>query len=141
MSDKLLLQETEKGTSDSSSTKSPSEPLQHEQNIADYVNDEDVAKTSNVVSESSSPRYIDGVQSLLENGDSSYLFEQDQSDESLDEEDNFKKMLVTPVSGYMLPKIENGDYPELDAVNSCYLGFHGHDHDDNEDQSFGFWPY
>jgi len=131
LSDKLLLQETEKGTSDSSSTKSPSDPLQQD-HVVDFVNDEDVTKTSNV----------DGIQSLLEHGDSSYLFEQDQSDEqSLDEEDNFGKMFVTPVSGYMLPKIENGDYPELDAVNSCYLGFNGHDHDGNEDQSFGFWSY
>ncbi|KAI3785713.1 hypothetical protein L1987_44838 [Smallanthus sonchifolius] len=145
LSDKLLLQETEKGSSDSSSTKSPSESLQPEQ-IADYVNDEDVTKNSNVgvktvESESSSPRYADGTQSLLEHGDSSYLFEQDQSDESLDEEDNLGKMFVTPVSGYMLPKIENDDYPELDGVNSCYLGFNGHDQDDNEDQSFGFWSY
>ncbi|KAJ0527647.1 putative transcription factor homeobox-WOX family [Helianthus annuus] len=129
LSDKLLLQETEKGTSDSSSTKSPFEPLQQE-HVADCVNDEDVTKTSN-----------DGIQSLLERGDSSYLFEQDQSDESLDEEDNFGKMFVTPVSGYMLPKIENSEYPELDAVNSCYLGFNGHDHDGSEDQSFGFWSY
>ncbi|XP_076914634.1 homeobox-leucine zipper protein HAT5-like [Bidens hawaiensis] len=121
LSEKLNLQETDKGASDSSSTKSPSEPLQQEQ-VADCVNDEDVTKASNV-------------------GDSSCLFEHDQSDESLDEEDNFGKMFVTPVNGYMLPKIEDGDYPELDVVNSCYLGFHGHDHDGNEDQSFGFWSY
>ncbi|KAL8250466.1 hypothetical protein R6Q59_034159 [Mikania micrantha] len=143
LSEKLLLQETVKGTSDSSSTKSPSESLQQEQ-MADCLNNEDVSNASNVVvktvvSESTSPRCVDMTQSLLEHGDSSNLFEQDQSDGSLDEEDNFGKLFATPVSSYMLPKIENGDYPELDAVNSCYLGFH--DHDDNEEQSFGFWPY
>ncbi|KAI3521735.1 hypothetical protein L1887_11207 [Cichorium endivia] len=138
LSDKLLLQETEKGASDSSSTKSPSEPLQQEQ-VADCLNDEDVSKTSNVgvKSDSSNPRYVD----LLERGDSSYLFEQDQSDESLDEEDNLEKMFVTPVSGYMLPKIESCHYPELDAVNSSYLGFPGHGDDEDEDQHFGFWSY
>ncbi|KAI3759330.1 hypothetical protein L6452_07070 [Arctium lappa] len=132
LNDKLLLQETEKGTSDSSSTKSQSEPLQQEQ-IADCVNDEDVSKTSinNIA--------VNGVESILEQGDSSYMFDQDHSDESLDEDDNFGKMFVTPVSGYMLPKIESGDYPELDAVNSCYLGFPGHDQDQDQDQSFGFW--
>lgn len=139
LSDKLLLQETEKGTSDSSSTKSLSDPLQQEQ-IADCVNDEDVSKTTSNIA-------VNGVHSILEQGDSSYMFDQDHSDESLDEDDNFGKMFVTPVSGYMLPpKIESGEYPELDAVNSCYLGFPGHedqDHDQiqdhDEDQSFCFW--
>ncbi|XP_024970780.1 homeobox-leucine zipper protein HAT5-like [Cynara cardunculus var. scolymus] len=139
LSDKLLLQESEKGTSDSSSTKSLSEPLQQEQ-IADCVNDEDVSKTSDIA--------VNGVQSILEQGDSSYMFDQDHSDESLDEDDNFGKMFATPVNGYMLPpKIKTGEYPELDAVNSCYLGFPGHDEDHDqiqdpihdEDQSFGFW--
>lgn len=138
LSDKLLLQEMEKGTSDSSSTKSPSEPLQQEQ-AADCLNDEDVSKNSNVgvrsdLTESNSPRYVD----LLERVDSSYLFEHDQSDESLDEEDKLEKMFV---SGYMLPKIENGEYPELDVVNSSYIGFPGHGEDEDEDQTFGFWSY
>lgn len=139
LSDKLLLQEAEKvNTSDSSSTKSPCEPLQQEQ-VVDYVNDDVGVKS--VVSDSSSPGYVDGVQSLLERVESSYLFEQDQSEESLDEDENLEKMFVT--SGYMLPKIENGDYLELDAVNSCYLGFtgHGNDQDQDHDQTFGFWPY
>nr|XP_043615172.1 homeobox-leucine zipper protein HAT5-like isoform X1 [Erigeron canadensis] len=135
LNEKLSMQETEKGTSDSSSTKSPFDPLQQEQ-VTDCMND-DVAIKS-VVSDSSSPGY--GVQSLLERGDSSYLFEQDQSDGSLDEEDNLDKMFV---SGYMLPKIECGEYPKLDVVKSCYLGIpcqdHGDDHD--QDQSFGFWSY
>ncbi|CAH1422509.1 unnamed protein product [Lactuca virosa] len=135
LSDKLLLQEMEKGTSDSSSTKSPSEPLQQEQ-AADCLNDEDVGVRSDAT-ESSSPQYVD----LLERGDSSYLFEQDQSDESLDEEDKLEKMFVTTVSGYMLPKIESGDYPELDVVNSSYLEFPSHGEDEDEDQPFGFWSY
>lgn len=129
LSDKLLLQETEKGTSDSSSTKSPSDALHLEQ-VVDCVNVQDVA------SDSSSPKYVDGVESFLERVDSSYLFEQDQSDESIDEEDNLDKMFVTPLSGYLLPKIENCDYPEH------YIGlFPSHDHDHDQDQSFGFWSY
>lgn len=154
LSDKLLVQQqTEKGTCEhsSSTTKSPpSQPLQQEP-VADCVNDErhvsNGAYVQDVLSESSSQKYIDGPISI---GDSSYLFDQDHSDESLDEEDNLEKMFVTPVvSGYMLPKIENDeDYPaELDAVNSCYLqlGFHGnyngHSDHDHQDQSFGFWSY
>ncbi|KAL4584028.1 hypothetical protein LXL04_008618 [Taraxacum kok-saghyz] len=141
LSDKLLLQEMEKGTSDSSSTKSPSEPLQQEQ-AADCLNDEDhISKTSIVdvnsdLTGSSSPRYAD----LLERGNSSYLFEHDQSDESLEEEDKLEKMFVT---GYMLPKIKSGDYPELDVVNSSYIGFpgQGEDEDEDQDQPFGFWSY
>lgn len=131
LSDKLILQETEKGTSDSSSTKSPSEALQQEQ-VADCVNVQDVA------SDSSSPKCVDRVQSFLERGDSSYLFEQDQSDGSIDEEDNLEKIFVTPLTGYLLPKIENCDYPDH------YLGLlpsHDHDHDHDQDRSFGFWSY
>ncbi|CAI9283516.1 unnamed protein product [Lactuca saligna] len=95
----------EKGTSNSSSTKSPSEPLQQEQ-AAECLNDEDVG-----------------------------------SDESLEEEDMLEKMFVTPVSGYMLPKIECGDYPEQEVVNSSYLEFPIHGEDEDEDQPFGFWSY
>ncbi|CAI9297039.1 unnamed protein product [Lactuca saligna] len=125
----------EKGTSNSSSTKSPSEPLQQEQ-AAECLNDEDVGVRSDVT-ESSNPQYVD----LLERGDSSYLFEQDQSDESLVEEDMLEKMFVTPVSGYMLPKIECGDYPEQEVVNSSYLEFLSHGEDEDEDQPFGLWSY
>ncbi|XP_071710816.1 uncharacterized protein [Rutidosis leptorrhynchoides] len=129
LSGKLLQQETEKGTSDSSSTKSPCEPLQQEQ-VTDCVND-DVAVVS-VESYSSSPGYLSDVQSLFERGESTYLFEPDQSDGPLDEEASLETMFVNTISSFLLPKIESGDYS-----NSYYLGFNVHD----QDQPFGFWSY
>ncbi|KAI3777558.1 hypothetical protein L1987_47358 [Smallanthus sonchifolius] len=145
LSEKLLQKETKKGASDSSSTKFPCLQIQQE-SVVD-CDDQYVSRTSNVeyvqdvVSDSSSPKYIDRVQCLLERSDSSYLFKQDQSDESLDEEDNARKMFVTPVNSCMLPKIKNDDHPELDYVNSWYLEYHGHDHDHDQDRSFCFWSY
>ncbi|XP_076947604.1 homeobox-leucine zipper protein HOX16-like [Bidens hawaiensis] len=124
LSDKLLQQETEKGSFDTSSTKCVSFRIQHEP-VADCLNDEHISKNLNVgdvMSDSSSPKYADEVQCLLDQGDFSYLFDHDQTDESLDEEDNLGKMFVTAASGYMSPKIINSDDQELD-------------------QSFCFWSY
>ncbi|KAI3761321.1 hypothetical protein L1987_51733 [Smallanthus sonchifolius] len=81
LSEKLLQQETEKGASDSSSTKFPS--LQIQQEPVCVNDDQYVSRTSNVecvqdvVSDSSSPKYIDRVQSLLEFHDHDH--DQDQS--------------------------------------------------------------
>ncbi|KAI3736734.1 hypothetical protein L2E82_26718 [Cichorium intybus] len=125
LSDKLMIQE--KGTSDSSSTKSPSEP-QLCQQILEHGYEEDLSKNTN-------PTYGMGgnLSTVFERGDSSYIFEQEQSDGSLDEENNnFGKIFLPSVDGYASPKIENAD---VHAVNSYYLGLPG------DDQAFGFWSY
>lgn len=122
LSDKLLLQE--KGTSDSSSTKSPSEPQQ--------ILDEDVSK--NMKTNRDHFGFEDGVHtiSLLERGDSSYVFEQDQSDGSVDEVENFSKMFLPSADEL---KMDNSEFQDPHSVNSCYLGLPG------DDQAFGLWSY
>ncbi|KAL4559236.1 hypothetical protein LXL04_031371 [Taraxacum kok-saghyz] len=125
LSDKLMIQE--KGTSDSSSTKSPSEP-QLCQPIPDCGYEEDLSKNMD-------PAYKPegNLDVVFEGGDSSYIFEQEQSDVSLDEENNnFGKIFLPSGEGYTSPKIENVD-PH--SVNSYYLGLPG------DDQGFGFWSY
>ncbi|CAH1443047.1 unnamed protein product [Lactuca virosa] len=121
LSDKLMIQE--KGTSDASSTKSPCEPQ-----LCEPVLEENLSKNMNPTCEPEGDLNV-----VFERGDSSYVFEQEQSDGSLDEEnDNFGKMFLPSMDCYTSPKIENVD-PH--AANSYYLGLAG------DDQAFGFWSY
>ncbi|KAM0035598.1 putative transcription factor homeobox-WOX family [Helianthus debilis subsp. tardiflorus] len=127
LSDKMMLQE--KGTSDSSSTKSLSQPKP-----CQHVVEEDVSKNTNTGygQNGNFTEKIDELNnvvynSLVERVDSSYVFEQDQSDGSLDEENTLSKMLMPNVDGYT-QKIETDR-------NSVYLGLPG------DDQAFGFWSY
>ncbi|KAI3685144.1 hypothetical protein L6452_34378 [Arctium lappa] len=133
LSDKLLLQE--KGTSDSSSTKCPCEPQTCRQILDDDVSKN--VKTNNGDHHSSvkSIGFEDGVHtiSLLERGDSSYVFEQDQSDGSVDEEENFSKMFLPSVDELKMEN--NSEYHDSHQVNSCFLGLPG------DDQAFGLWSY
>ncbi|KAL8225652.1 hypothetical protein R6Q57_018209 [Mikania cordata] len=135
LSDKMMLQE--KGTSDSSSTKSPSPPQ-----LSQHVIEEDVSKNMNKAYGQNGNfttkivEFDNLVQaSLIERVDSSYVFEQEQSEESLDEENNLSKMFLPSFDGYKSPKIENGTYTCPHSVNSYYLGLPG------DDQAFGFWSY
>ncbi|CAH2040914.1 unnamed protein product [Thlaspi arvense] len=143
---KLLLKQTEKGSSESSNTNQQSQaPLNAP--IADSGSEgevskisiqackqEDLSSTKSDVLDSESPCYIDGDHSsFLEPGDSSYVFEPDQSDLSQDEEDNLSKSLMHPPT-YVFPKIEDVDYPNPSANSGCF-GF------PVEDQTFGFWSY
>ena len=65
---------------------------------------EDISSARSDILDSDSPHYTDGVHSaLLEHGDSSYVFEPDQSDMSQDEEDNLSKSLYP---SYLFPKFE-----------------------------------
>lgn len=136
LSDKLMLQE--KGTSDSSSIKSAFEPQACKQTLVHRF-EEDVSKNMNTGNGQNdnftekSVEFDNGVHtSLLERVDSSYVFEQEQSEGSLDEENNFNKMFLPSMDCYTSPKIENGVYTDPHSVNSCYLG---------DDQAFGFWSY
>ena len=125
LTDKLFLKEKEKGSSELSDKDALSqEPPKRA--IADSASEGEVSKISTVackqedissaksdIFDSDSPHYADGVHSsLLEAGDSSYVFEPDQSDLSQDEEDNFSKSLLPP---YVFPKLEDDDYSDPPA--------------------------
>nr|XP_043635664.1 homeobox-leucine zipper protein HAT5-like [Erigeron canadensis] len=139
LSDKLILHE--KGTSDSSSTRSPFEPELCKTHV-DHGCEEDISKTmsteygqNGTIIEKSVVADKEVYMSLLERVDSSYVYEQEQSDGSLDEENNLSTMFQPLVGDYTLPKVENGGYAEPHSVNSYYLGLPG------DDQAFGFWSY
>ncbi|PRQ16103.1 putative transcription factor Homobox-WOX family [Rosa chinensis] len=144
LSDRLRLKDEEMANSEQSDTnKSNQEPQQMP--IAESVSSEgEVSKLSVVackedltsvksdIFDSDSSHYTDGVHSsLLERGDSSYIFEPDQSDLSQDEEDNLSKTLLPP---YIFPKLEDVDYTDPPA-NSCNFGFPVEDH------AFWSWSY
>ncbi|BFG32702.1 hypothetical protein CerSpe_189760 [Prunus speciosa] len=137
LSGKLLHKEKKSETSELSDTNKVSqEPPQNP--TADSLSECEVSKVSAVASkqedlssgksdifDSDSPHYTDGVHSsILEPGDSSYVFEPDQSDLSQDEEDNLSKSLLPP---YIFPKLEDVDYSDTPA-NSCHFGFPVEDH-------------
>ncbi|XP_037494001.1 homeobox-leucine zipper protein HAT5 [Jatropha curcas] len=85
---------------------------------------EDMSSAKSDIFDSDSPHYTDGVHSsLLEAGDSSYVFEPDQSDLSQDEEDNLSKSLLPP---YVFPKLEDADYSNPESF---------------EDHAFWCWSY
>ncbi|XP_071737464.1 uncharacterized protein [Rutidosis leptorrhynchoides] len=133
LSDKLMLQE--KGTSDSSSTKNLSQPQLSKQNL-DHGCEEVVSKDMNSNVEKSVEFDNGGLTSLLERVDSSYVFDREQSEGSLNEENNFNKMFLPLLDNYYnTPKIENDEYTDSHSMNSCYLGLPG------DDQAFGFWSY
>ncbi|KAK2984355.1 hypothetical protein RJ640_005371 [Escallonia rubra] len=146
LTDELLVKEKEKGSWESSDTEKLSEASVQE-HTADLVSEGEVSKNSTLefkqedinsansdLIDSDSPHYADGGHSsLLERGDSSYVFEHDQSDLSQDEEDNLRKCLLPPLS-YVFPKLEDADYPDPPA-NSCYFGF------PSDENAFGFWSY
>lgn len=142
ITDKLLVKEKENENSklSHSSSLSASPPkgsstdsvCEDEVSKVSAVKQEDLSSAKSDVFDSESPHYTDGVHSsLLEPGDSSYVFEHEQSDLSQDEEDDISKNLLNPA--YSFPKIEDADY--CDPQSSCYYGFQ------DEDQAFGLWPY
>ncbi|KAA8540926.1 hypothetical protein F0562_024936 [Nyssa sinensis] len=148
LTDKLLVKEKGTGNLDLSETNKQCKTLPQEP-CADSVSEgevskvmimpckqEDLSSAKSDVFDSESPHYTDGGVNhspLLEPGDSSYVFEPEQSDLSQDEEDNLSNSWLPPPS-YGFPKIEDADYPSP-PTNSCYFGF------PVEDQAFGFWSY
>ncbi|TKY73423.1 Homeobox-leucine zipper protein HAT5 [Spatholobus suberectus] len=93
---------------------------------------EDISSAKSDMFDSESPHYTDGVHSaLLETGDSSYVFEPDQSDVSQDEQDNLSKTLLPP---YIFPKLEDVDYSDP-PHSSCHFGI------PEEDQTIWSWSY
>ncbi|KAF2311352.1 hypothetical protein GH714_021993 [Hevea brasiliensis] len=136
LTDKLLLRE-DKGNLELSDKETLSKEPQKKP-IGDSTSEGEVSKVSIVackqedissaksdIFDSDSPHYTDGVHSsLLEAGDSSYVFEPDQSDLSQDEEDNLSESLLPP---YVFPKLEDGDYSDPPASF--------------EDHAFWCWSY
>ncbi|KAF7838417.1 homeobox-leucine zipper protein HAT5 [Senna tora] len=96
---------------------------------------EDISSAKSDIFDSDSPHYTDGVHSasLLEPGDSSYVFEPDQSDLSQDEEDN-NLISKTLFPSYIFPKLEDVDYSDP-PESSCSFGFPVEDH------AFWSWSY
>jgi len=146
LQDKLLLREKERGISELSDTnKLSQEPLQKP--VAESISEGEASKVSIVackqedmssaksdIFDSDSPHYTDGVHSaLLEPGDSSNVFEPDQSDLSQDEEDNLN-LSKSLLPAYIFPKLEDVDYSDP-SENSCNFGFPADDH------AFWSWSY
>ncbi|KAK0587616.1 hypothetical protein LWI29_025868 [Acer saccharum] len=103
---------------------------------------EDISSAKSDIFDSDSPHYTDGVHSNslleMETGDSSYVFEPDQSDLSQDEDDNnliINKTVLLPT--YIFPKLEeiDDDYSDPPVTNSCNFGF------PIEDHAFWSWTY
>ncbi|KAI3440627.1 Homeobox domain-containing protein [Psidium guajava] len=92
---------------------------------------EDICPGKSEILDSDSPN--GGHSPLIEHGDSSYAFEPDPSDTSLDEEDLQNENLQHPC---VFPKLEEtqDEYP-IPSANSCHFGF------PPEDQAFWPWPY
>ncbi|KAK2663961.1 hypothetical protein Ddye_002535 [Dipteronia dyeriana] len=103
---------------------------------------EDLSSAKSDIFDSDSPHYADGVHSNslleMETGDSSYVFEPDQSDLSQDEDDHkliINKTVLLPT--YIFPKLEetDEDYSDPPVTNSCNFGF------PIEDNAFWSWTY
>uniref|UniRef100_A0A9I9CE08 Homeobox-leucine zipper protein n=1 Tax=Cucumis melo TaxID=3656 RepID=A0A9I9CE08_CUCME len=132
LTDKLLHKEKERGNSVLSEVDKFGEELPHnlvaDSNLEDEVSkssklgckQEDISSVKSDLCDSDSPHYTDGVHSsLLEPGDSSYIFDPDQSDLSQDEEDNLGRNLLPP---YIFPKLEDVDYSDP-PTSSCNFVF------------------
>lgn len=144
LTDKLLLRDKESGNFELSDTNKSEEPLENPV-AAESVSEGEVSKVSIVgckqeeissvksdIFDSDSPHYTDGVHSsLLDAGDSSHVFEPEQSDLSQDEEDNLSNSLLPP---YIFPKLEDVDYSDP-PENSCNFVFPVEDH------AFWSWSY
>lgn len=149
LSDELAKREKERESNSElseNSNKLSEEPV--EKPIAESASEGEISKVSTVVCQqedissvksdifdSDSPRFTDGVHSnpLMEPGDSSYVFEADQSDLSQDEDDNLISRGFLP-SSYIFPKLEDVDYSDPPAT-SCKFGYPVEDH------PFWSWPY
>lgn len=126
LTDKLILKDKERSNSVvSEDDKFGEEPPQ---NLVDEASkssklgckQEDMSSVKSDIFDSDSPHYTDGVHSsLLDPGDSSYIFDPDQSDLSQDEEDNLGKNLLPPC---IFPKLEDVDYSDP-PTSSCNFVF------------------
>ncbi|KAF8399412.1 hypothetical protein HHK36_015276 [Tetracentron sinense] len=143
LTDKLLLNEKERGNSELSDHNKPphSQPQKpasnsdSEQKVSNLpimiCKQEDISSAKSDIFDSDGPQYTEvGNSSMLEPANSSHVFEPDQSDLSQDEEDNLSKSLLPP--SYNYPNFEDADYSNP-PENSCNFGFTG------EDQAFWFW--
>lgn len=122
LTNELLLKEKEKGGSELSDKdafyqeppgKAMADSASEGEVSTVACKQEDISSDKSDMFDSESPHYADGVHSsLLEAGDSSYVFQPDQSDLSQDEEDNLSKSLLPPL---VFPKLEDDDYSDPPA--------------------------
>lgn len=138
LTEKVLLREKQMGNCKQDDASKLKEPQQEQKPLFDTTSDgegskvsvgackqEDISSARSDIFDADSPHHTDGVHSaLLEPGDSSYVFEPDQSDLSQDEEDNLSKNLFPP---YIFPKLEDVDYSDP-CESSCSFGFPAEDH-------------
>jgi len=144
LTEKVLGRKKNEGNLEQAETNGLQEPLQ--KSLADSASEGEGSKVSigackqedinsaksDIFDSSESPHCTDGIHSaLLETGDSSYVFEPDQSDVSQDEEDNLSKTLLPH---FIFPKLEDVDYSDL-PHGSCNFGI------PEEDQAIWSWPY
>lgn len=146
LSDKLLLSDNGKDPSNCGSEKLfeplPKAPIAESISTSSassqvpvtVLKQDDRSSSKSGVFDSDSSHHADGAHSsFLETGDSSYIFECEQSNDlSLDEEDNFSKNLLSLVHEY--PKIQDPDYSSSPA-NPNFFGFPLDDH------AFHSWSY
>ncbi|PIA62491.1 hypothetical protein AQUCO_00200482v1 [Aquilegia coerulea] len=139
LTDKQFHKENVSENSETSKPMEPSQPLAQPDSVPEtktstiICKQEDLSSVNSDVFDSDSPHYADGVHSsFLETGDSSHVFEPDQSDLSQDEEDNLSKNLRHVV--YNFPKLEDPVYPDQSA--DC-----GNYEFPVEDQALWFWSY
>lgn len=137
LEEKLLLKNKEKGDSNSDVSEPPEKLIAHESTTSEVkavISSSDAPTKSDIFDSSSPPHYTDGIHSaiILEAGDSSFAFEQEQSDLSQDEEDN-----ILHHHPYIFPKVEYDDFSDPPAANSCNLGFPVEE--DNAIWSWAYW--
>ncbi|GAB2221106.1 hypothetical protein Droror1_Dr00012273 [Drosera rotundifolia] len=147
LTDKLHHKEKDKGQSQPSDVQYQFEATLQQEPIVDSASEvdapqvpvlglkqEELTSAKSVVLDSDSPCcVVEGMcSSVADPGDSSYVFEPDQSDLSQDEEDNISKNFLP--SCYVLQKIDDTDYSERPAY-SCNFGLQVEDH------ATWFWPF
>ncbi|CAN4086078.1 unnamed protein product [Withania somnifera] len=94
---------------------------------------EDLSSGRSDVFDSKSLHYTDGGNStFIDQGDSIYVLETEQSELSQDDDENFSKTMLSTANP--LGKSEDEDYP-VTSSNLSYFGV------PVEDQGFGFWTY
>ncbi|KAI3454625.1 hypothetical protein Pfo_011288 [Paulownia fortunei] len=137
-----LARDIDKVKSQLCDTKEPSEAMPKEA-VGEMISEDEESKVSALafkneeqssanVTNRDSPRLTDGIHSsLLESGDSSHVFEPDQSDLSHNGEDSLNEELLQ--RDYIFSKIE--DAYCLPHANSRGYGFPVEDH------AFSFWSY
>ncbi|MCD7455423.1 hypothetical protein HAX54_028109 [Datura stramonium] len=94
---------------------------------------EDLSSGKSDIFDSESPHYTGGGHStFIDQDDSAYVLETEQSELSQDDDEKFSKTILSTAN--QLGKCDDDDFP-VTSTNLSYFGF------PVEDQGFGFWTY